>query len=71
MPSACLVLVDANTDVLVSWPGVGSCLFLNVPFMFFPQKPNDNQEQVMKKRKKKDLSNVDKPPKKNRVPKQG
>uniref|UniRef100_H3DJG9 Ubinuclein 2a n=1 Tax=Tetraodon nigroviridis TaxID=99883 RepID=H3DJG9_TETNG len=36
------------------------------------QKTNDNQEQVMKKRKKKDLSNMEKkPPKKNRVPKQG
>lgn len=40
--------------------------------LFLLQKTNDNQQQVIKKRKKKDLSNLEKkPPKKNRVPKQG
>lgn len=36
------------------------------------QKPNDNKEQVIKKRKKKEVNNLEeKNLKKNRVPKQG
>lgn len=48
------------------------CLFLTDVHLFWHQKTNDNQEQVMKKKKKKELGNLEKkPPKKNRVPKQG
>lgn len=47
--------------------------FLNeTVHLFLLQKTNDNQEQVIKKRKKKELSNIEqKTPKKNRGPKQG
>ena len=40
--------------------------------MLLFQKQNDNKEQVIKKRKKKDVNNLEeKNPKKNRIPKQG
>lgn len=50
---------------------LGHFILVNIHEHLYQQKTSDTQEQVMKKRKK-ELSSVDqKPPKKNRVVKQG